>query len=345
MGLKILITGSSEEYSLTNSLCRAFSKLGCDVRLFNEGELYMGSSILTRNRYTNRVLWKYLATSLNDLLIETIQTYKPDLLIVLKGFFIKPKTLKKINDTSSTILFNFNPDNPFNTSQRGSTNGWIVKSIPIYDAYLTWGKLLLDPIRRAGAKRVEYLPFAGDAEYYYPVKITKEDKGAYSSDVVFVGNWDEEREKWLSNLEGFNFAIWGEWYWKTRCKNKFLRKCWRAHPAYGKEMAKTYLSSKINLNILRVQNKRAHNMKTFEIPACGGFMLHERSDEVLELFEEGKDVACFSTPQELKEKINYYLNHEEERMQMAKAAHKKTAIRYTYLCRAKRILELYEEVR
>ncbi len=86
-------------------------------------------------------------------------------------------------------------------------------------------------------------------------------------------------------------------------------------------------------------------MRTLEIPACGGFMLHERSDEVLELFEEGKDVACFSTPQELKEKINYYLNHEEERMQMAEAVHKKTAIRYTYLCRAKRILEIYEAVR
>ncbi len=86
-------------------------------------------------------------------------------------------------------------------------------------------------------------------------------------------------------------------------------------------------------------------MRTLEIPACGGFMLHERSDEVLELFEEGKDVACFSTPQELKEKINYYLNHEEERMQMAKTAYRKVGSQNTFLCRAKRILEIYEAVR
>jgi hypothetical protein len=345
MDLKIVITGSSLESSMTRSLYRSFLKLGCKVKLFDESGLYGKSSFLTRNRYANRILWKHFSSSLNNLLIKTIHSYKPDLLLVLKGIFIKPRTLKKIKDTSGTILFNFNPDNPFNTCSRGSSNGWIIKSIPIYDVYLTWGKLLLDQIRMAGAKRVEYLPFASDTEYHYPVDLIAKDKEEYCTDVAFVGNWEQERENWLSKLEDFNMTIWGTDYWKTRCKNKFLQKCWQGRPAYGEEMAKVCMSSKINLNILRVQNKGAHNMRTFEIPACGGFMLHERSDEVLELFEEGKDVACFSTPQELKEKINYYLNHEEERMQMAEAGHKKTAIRYTYLCRAKRILELYEEVR
>ena len=147
MDLKIVITGSSLESSMTRSLYRSFLKLGCKVKLFDESGLYDKSSFLTRNRYANRILWKHFSSSLNSLLIKTIHSYKPDLLLVLKGIFIKPRTLKNIKDTSGTILFNFNPDNPFNTSQRGSTNGWIVKSIPSYDAYLTWGKLLLDPIR------------------------------------------------------------------------------------------------------------------------------------------------------------------------------------------------------
>ena len=59
------------------------------------------------------------------------------------------------------------------------------------------------------------------------------------------------------------------------------------------------------MNVLRLQNKGSHNMRTFEIPASGGFMLQERSNEVLEFFEEGKEIECFSSVKELKDKINF----------------------------------------
>ena len=48
-------------------------------------------------------------------------------------------------------------------------------------------------------------------------------------------------------------------------------------------------------------------------------MLHERTDELLERFDEGVECACFSTVEEAVERIGYYLEHEREREAVAAA--------------------------
>jgi spore maturation protein CgeB len=172
----------------------------------------------------------------------------------------------------------------------------------------------------------------------------KEDKGS-GSDIVFVGNWNEEREQCLSELRGYDLAIWGTEYWGRKCRDRFLRSCWKGHTAIGHEMTDICLASKVNLNILRLQNKGSHNMRTFEIPACGGFMLHERSEEALELFEEGKEAEYYGSIEEFKDKINFYLNNGDSRMKIAKAGYERCIKSgYSYSDRANRILAVYREM-
>jgi spore maturation protein CgeB len=176
--------------------------------------------------------------------------------------------------------------------------------------------------------------------------LTEEDLKIYQSDIVFVGNWDKEREKWLSGLMGYNFAIWGADYWKKRCKNKFLRLSWKGGTAICEEWNKVVQSSKINLNILRLQNKGSHNMRTFEIPASGGFVLHERSGEVLDFFEEGKEIECFGSVEELKDKVNFYLNKDHLRTKIAKAGYEKCMRSgYLYIDRVTHVLKVFEKLR
>jgi spore maturation protein CgeB len=81
--------------------------------------------------------------------------------------------------------------------------------------------------------------------------------------------------------------------------------------------------------------------RTFEIPACEGFMLHERTPELLELYEEGKEVACFGSVEELASKIEYYLAHPEEREAIARASHARCVPAYSYDERIKEILRYH----
>jgi spore maturation protein CgeB len=63
---------------------------------------------------------------------------------------------------------------------------------------------------------------------------------------------------------------------------------------------------------------------------------------VLELYYEGKEVACFASVEELAFKIEYYLAHPEERDAISHAGHIRCVPAYSYDQRMKEILRYHE---
>ena len=55
------------------------------------------------------------------------------------------------------------------------------------------------------------------------------------------------------------------------------------------------------------------------------------------MLEEGKDLACFETREELREKAEYYLEHAEERERMARSGMEKARELHGFKNRADRI--------
>ena len=192
---------------------------------------------------------------------------------------------------------------------------------------------------------MSFLPHAYRPNCDFPVTISEADRQEYASDLAFVGTWEAERASMLAQLKEFDLRIWGN-NWHKAGKELGLGGAIQNRAVYCEEMSRVVNASKINLAFLRKANRDRHTSRTFEIPACGGFQLSERTDEVLSFFEEGKEIECFDTVDELKDKARYYLAHEAQRQCIALAGMARSQRSgYSYTDRLQTILEYYSETK
>lgn len=106
------------------------------------------------------------------------------------------------------------------------------------------------------------------------------------------------------------------------------------------ESRKVFRASKINLNITLRSIPSGVPARVFDIMSAGGFVLSNWQEEIPELFEEGKEIATFRTPEELLEKTDYYLAHEEERKQIGINGYRKIREYYTYESQLYKIISI-----
>lgn len=340
---------------------KALQELGQDVLLFDQMETFFKQSCLFKKDLLRHIchwslrekhLWGRYQTwpiylcapfivqaqkKMNSELIKKAREFNPQLIVILKGLGVYPKTLQTIKSLTNSKIINFNGDDPYNFY---SSNKNIIDCLPIYDYVFTWSKRLMPQLLNNGAKHVHYLPFAADPDIYKSGEnLTANERKIYGSDIAFVGTGDSERKKELEPLTDLDIGIWGP-YWDRYSKKSPLRKRIKGGRVDVPTTAKIYRSSKVVLNLMREQNFSSHNMKTFEIPSIGAFMLAPRTSEHAEFFVEGEDIACYGATAELREKAIYYINHDEERMALAKSAHQKTIQHHTYIQRMKELLAI-----
>jgi len=109
------------------------------------------------------------------------------------------------------------------------------------------------------------------------------------------------------------------------------------------EMPKIFHLSKINLNITIKPIQTGLPLRIFDIMGCGGFCMTNFQAELPEYFEIGVDLESYGSLEELVDKCSYYLNHEEERKQIALNGYRKVKEYHGYVNRmvdmVKRVME------
>lgn len=115
----------------------------------------------------------------------------------------------------------------------------------------------------------------------------------------------------------------------------------KIHPwvDYLYEMPKVFALSKINLNITSRSIETGIPQRVWDILAVGGFCLTNYQQELEDYFEVGKDLEVYHNPEELLEKIDYYLKNEKERLRIALNGYKKVREYHSY---EKRLQEIFE---
>jgi spore maturation protein CgeB len=82
---------------------------------------------------------------------------------------------------------------------------------------------------------------------------------------------------------------------------------------YLLDMPKVFKLSKINLNLTLKSIVHGIPMRVFDIMGAGGFVITNYQNGIEEWFEIGKELVVYYNLDDLKEKILYYLDNEEER--------------------------------
>ena len=106
------------------------------------------------------------------------------------------------------------------------------------------------------------------------------------------------------------------------------------------EMPLIFHYSKINLNITCKSIRSGISQRIWDILGCGGFCLTNYQAEIPEHFIIGEDLDTYGSLDELLDKTNYYLSHEEIRTKIAQNGYQKVKQFHTYDIRISQMIEL-----
>jgi spore maturation protein CgeB len=341
--VRLLLLDSSAHYPSNPLFLEAAKELGQQpgwiYEFVDEAELLVGGGFVGRG--ARRLLRHPLGyRALNRALIECASRFRPDIVLVCKGAFVSPVTLASIKAGTEAQLLNYATDDPFNPINNTRD---LVESIPLYDLYACTKRNIMRDVRQAGSREVIYVSFGYKPSIHFPEPpANTEEAERFNSDVVFIGGGDQDRFPYLralvGEIPGLNLHLYGG-YWD---RDPALARYHRGF-AYGREFRLALSGAKIALNLVRHANRDGHVMRTFEIPACGAFMLAERTEEHLELFSENEEAAYFESADEMVDKVRYYLGHDSERRCIAEAGHRRVVDgRHTYGHRLVEIIKAAE---
>jgi spore maturation protein CgeB len=300
----------------------AFEALGYKVITFDtERYVRKGNKIMLY--LTHKLSWGPAIRSLNRDLVEFIKDLEYDMVWVSKGIWIYPDTVEALKQKGRARVVHYTPDPAIVFHQTRH----FMRCITLYDVLFTTFSYEIPYYHKHGARRVVYAHKGTNLNLLKPYDVSGADYDNLRSDVCFIGHTEPHyyyRLKAVSRVVN-NLAVWGDRWGRKTLFHPWLKKAFRGGGIWGIEYAQAICCAKIGLGLLSklVPGGAQVTQRSVEIPACGTFFLAERTDEHLELFEEGKEAEFFSSDEELQDKIKYYLKYPKEREKIAKAGLKR----------------------
>jgi spore maturation protein CgeB len=279
---------------------------------------------LPKNPLLSKITFRLAAgpsvNRLNRDLLNMAEREKPDLVWTDKLLGMQPGTLDKLRAMGIATV-SYMIDNPFGTRQ---DPGWrlYMKDIPHYDLHVVQRDANIVDYKVRGARDVIKIQTAYEPTIHFPPPEGWSDANR-DREVSFIGTPYDQRGDYLTRLWkefGLPVTVSGGLVWKQHLSAEATAAMYRGE---GELFCEAYREgiwkSKINLSFLTHANKDEFAHKSFEIAACGGFLLVERSEGHLQRFVEDDEAVFFSTIEECVEKIQRYLPDESARRRIAAA--------------------------
>jgi len=338
--MKILCIGEEWRGSNASGLFYAISRIGCQVQIVNELKFVntAGSAFLTKG--VNYLIRPLQIADFNQQLIAAAKYFKPQVILVYKGAFVEPETIMQWK-RDGILTVNFFPDVSFLAHGKR-----IPSCVPLYDHIFSTKTFAAADLKKNFGilqEKVTFIPHGFDPLVHRKMRQVMEE---FQCDVSFIGNYSPHKAEYLATLKSKypdTLQIWGG-TWK-RLRGRELNNTIKGIAISGDLYASAINSSSVNLALLSEKVLGASSgdqitSRSFHIPGAGGFMLHERTDEIALYFVEGEEMGCFSGAEEMLDKLQYYLKHENERRKIQEKGHQRALRDHSLDERAGRVLRI-----
>ena len=258
---------------------------------------------------------------LNRRLVETVATTQPDVLFcVLMHYEVWIETLDLIRSAAPAALINWGTDDSWKFWQ---FSRFIA---PHFDLCATTDAAAFQAARDLRLETIVRSQWAAPAGH----SADPMPSAACLYDVSFVGAAYGDRKRWIDALQAHDIAV------------VCFGHGWGSGVIDSDEVPRIYRQSRISLNLAdsglqlrggRLVRSRQIKARTFEVPIAGGFLLTQPSDSLGDYFEDGREVATFTSHATLIEQVRHYLAHPAERDAMAMAGAKRARAEHSYEAR------------
>jgi len=307
--------------------CQTLRELGHEIVPFPQDDYLQRASHGRLDRWLTGQIWKEEEVDRFNLdFLRAVKMARPEIAWLEWPKLLRPETIQAARRQLPQCSFVcFQDDNPFG-GRDDEKNSWrlFTEAIPEYDLHFVKRKSDVSEFSRRQARRVELFQHGFYAPIFQP-ECSGGSPREFQHDVSFIGTALDHRVGCVAGLmrtHQIPVQVFGnKWSQRTLA---YYRHRKNFHPAVtGRDYARVIARSRISLGFVSSSNGDEYTMRTFEIPACGGFFLAERTAIHQELFAEGREAEFFSSTEECAEKIRFYLERESLRLKIAEQGYQR----------------------
>jgi hypothetical protein len=227
---------------------------------------------------------------------------KQNLVVVFKGNYVSRTTLNRI----TALKVHYHPDDSSNPVNRTKI---FSKAEGHYDFHLTSKRQNISEIFERTGKSVFFIWYAYDEKLHFRISPATFITPTYK--VGFFGHMRADRTELVLEIAkkfGKEFTVTGDKW--NRVKG-LVGLADVKSATYGSAISNFVASAPLQLGLLNSDNRDQHTARSFEIPAMGGLLLAEDTEEHREIFGPEGNALFFTTPAQLLEQIAWVYSNPE----------------------------------
>lgn len=263
-----------------------------------------------------------------------VAEFQPDLVLLVRGINFNHDVLARIPH-----LFGW-------WVEREERTGEALRELKYFDWYFFISRASVEQAKAAGFANTSYQSHVVNLE-----RFCRLEDAPKQFDVCFVGNWSPHRQSFLKSVLEVtpNVAIYGRKWRRNNLSSPGILKAVKGNWIEGEALNALYNRSRVVLNVTNWgagsgKARSGMNMRVFEVPASGAFLLTDESREMEEFLVPGQDIGVYNGLDELKTALRRALTSEHERERIADRGCMHVREHFTYDAMAENLIRAWKSV-